>query len=158
LHRFISTFFPAIILIVEMIVTQEAMEALALKMMKAAQDYDFDTLRDCYTPDATLWLNITGATLRAEDHLNTVKTVTTQVRNLRHENIRVRAIPGGYVQQHRTRGELPNGKTYEVHACFVVEVRDGKIAHRAEYIDSAAVAAVREFGFLKPAGTPETAS
>jgi ketosteroid isomerase-like protein len=120
----------------------EPMEKLALKMMRAAQAGDMETVRDCYTADATLWLNVTGRTLKADDHIASIKAMRGRVNNLRYEDIQVKPFDGGYVQQHMVYGDLPDGGKFEVAACFVVQVRDGKIAHREEYIDSASIAPV----------------
>jgi hypothetical protein len=66
-----------------------------------------------------------------------------RVSQIRYLDIRVNPFDGGFVQQHRVLGDLPNGATLDIAACFVVKVKDGKIAHREEYIDSAAQAPVR---------------
>jgi ketosteroid isomerase-like protein len=67
----------------------------------------------------------------------------SRVSNLKYVDIRVTPFAGGYVQQHRVIGDLPNGDRLNIPACFVVQVREGKIAHRDEYIDSAALAPVQ---------------
>ncbi|WP_319798856.1 nuclear transport factor 2 family protein [Nitrobacter sp.] len=118
------------------------MEALALRMMHAAQSGDLDTVRECYTADATLWLNVTGKTVRADDHMKNVKGMQSRVQDLRYVDIRVTAFEGGYVQQHLVTGKLADGSDLHIPACFVVKVIGGKIAHRDEYIDSAALAPV----------------
>jgi ketosteroid isomerase-like protein len=124
-------------------VSDEPMQALASKMMKAAEAGDLDAVRDCYTDDATLWVNTTGKTLSIDEHLANMRVMRGRVSHLRYLDIRVNPFVGGFVQQHRVLGDLPNGAILDIAACFVVKVRDGKIAHRDEYIDSAAQAPVR---------------
>jgi ketosteroid isomerase-like protein len=124
-------------------VTREPMEALALKMMQAAEAGDLAAVRDCYADDATLWVNTTGKTVGIDEHLANMKVMRGRVSHLRYLDIRVNPFDGGFVQQHRVLGDLPDGATLDIAACFVVKVRGGKIAHRDEYIDSAAQAPVR---------------
>lgn len=124
-------------------VPHNQMEDLALKMMKAAEAGDLDLVRDCYAEDATLWINTKGTTISIDDHLKTVKAMRGRVNNLRYLDIRVTPFVGGFVQQHRVLGDLPDGQTLDIAACFVVQVRNGKIAHRDEYLDSLAQAPVR---------------
>ncbi len=123
--------------------TQNPMENLALKMMHAAEAGDLELVRECYTDDATLWTNSTGKTLSIDDHIKMVKGMRGKVTNLRYPDIKVIPFAGGYVQQHRVLGDLPDGKKLDIPVCFVAQVRDGKIAHRDEYLDSGAQAPVR---------------
>jgi ketosteroid isomerase-like protein len=119
-------------------------EALALKMMHAAGERDIETLRKFYTDDATLWFNFSGKTVSADTHLSNVGALQAKITNLRYEDIRVIPFDGGYVQQHTVRGDLADGDKLEIAACFVVRMRDGLIAHRDEYLDSAATAKLRD--------------
>ncbi len=124
-------------------VPHNPMQTLALKMMRAAEAGDLELVRTCYTDDATLWLNVTGKTLSIDEHIEIIRAMRGRVSNLRYLDIRVTPFVGGFVQQHRVLGDLPDGGTLDIDACFVVKVRDGKIAHRDEYLDSAAQAPVR---------------
>jgi ketosteroid isomerase-like protein len=123
--------------------TDEQARELSRRMMAAAEAGNVDEIRKYYTQDATLWLNATGKTLTIDQHLGSVKQMRGRATNIRYVDIRVTPFKGGFVQQHRAIGDLPDGGKLSVDACFVCQVRDGKIAHREEYLDSAALAPVR---------------
>jgi ketosteroid isomerase-like protein len=101
-------------------------------------------VRRCYAPDATLWFNFSNQTVDADSHIRNVGTLQSKISRLRYDEIRVTPFEGGYVQQHVVRGDLADGRKIEIPACFVVKLRDGLIGHREEYIDSAALAPLRE--------------
>jgi ketosteroid isomerase-like protein len=111
--------------------------------MAAVQAGDLEAARGYYALDATLWYNVSGETLTVEQHFKKAETVHRGFRNLRYDDIRVRAFTGGYVQQHRVLGELADGSIIDISVCLVVEVTDGKICHRDEYLDGAAIARVQ---------------
>lgn len=119
------------------------LKELALKLMRAAQAGDIGTLRECYTPDAKLWLNSRDAALSLDEHIKTVDAIRGRIHDLHYENIRVMPFDGGggYVQQHRAVFTLSEGRKMEVAGCFICRVRGGKIERRDEYIDSAGLAA-----------------
>jgi ketosteroid isomerase-like protein len=119
------------------------MEALGLRMMRAAEAGDMVAVRDCYTDDATLWTNTTRKTLSIDEHITMIKGMRGRASNIRYLDIRITPTPDGFVMQHLVLGDLPEGKKLDIDACFIVKVRDGKIAHREEYIDSVAQAPVR---------------
>lgn len=122
----------------------DEMVALGLKMMRAAEAGDMAAVRACYTEDAMLWVNTRRTAISIDDHIKMVEAMRGRAGNIRYLDIRITPFPGGFVMQHQVLGDLPGGKQLDIDACFVVKVRDGKIAYREEYIDSAAQAPVRD--------------
>ncbi len=122
----------------------DPMVALGLKMMKAAEAGDMALVRACYTDDAMLWLNTRRTAISIDDHIKMVQAMRGRASNIRYIDIRITPFAGGFVMQHLVLGDLPDGQALNIPACFVVKVRDGKIAYREEYIDSAAQAPVRD--------------
>ena len=121
---------------------EDEIRELANRVMEAAEADDAAAGRACYTEDATLWLNITGQTVNIDDHAQSAAAIRSRVKDLRYVDIVVIPFDQGYVQQHVITGELASGTKLNVPACFVVRVRDGKVAHRDEYVDSAPLAAL----------------
>ena len=117
--------------------------ALALKMMRAAESGDIEAFRACYADDATLWFNFNDRTVSIDEHLANAGGMHKHIENLRYEDIRVTPFAGGYVQQHRARGDLADDQKLDLPSCFVVAVRDGLIVHRDEYIDTASLTFLR---------------
>ena len=42
----------------------------------------------------------------------------------------------GFIEEHSVRGTLPGGEELRLAACVIGEVRDGRITHLREYVDS----------------------
>ena len=115
--------------------TADEIRGLALRMMRAAELQDFEEARSCYTPNATLWFNFSGATVTIDAHLQNSRVMRERVLSLHYEDIRVTPFENGYVQQHVAHVQLTDGRTVAIPGCFVVQLRDGLIAHRDEYVD-----------------------
>jgi ketosteroid isomerase-like protein len=111
--------------------------------MEAARQGDYEKLKTFYTPDATFWINVTGSTKNVDEQFASVAGMRGRAANIEYVDVRVTPFEGGFVQQHRAVGDLPNGGSLNVHAVFICRMRDGKICKREEYLDSAAIAAVR---------------
>ncbi len=124
-------------------IASNPMEALGLKMMRAAEAGDMDLVRQCYTDDATLWTNTTRKTLTIDEHITMIRGMRGRATNIQYLNIRITPFADGFVMQHLVLGDLPDGKKLDIEVCFILKVRDGKIAQREEYIDSLAQAPVR---------------
>ena len=113
---------------------------LAARFIDAVAAGDLDTVRSIYAPDAVIWHNNDGRETTVDENLRVLGWMATKVRDKRYGEIRRQETDNGYVQQHVLRGIAPNGESFEVAACLVVEVRDGRITRLDEYLDSAAVA------------------
>lgn len=113
---------------------------LAARFIDAVAAGDLDTVRSIYAPDAVIWHNNDGRETTVEENLRVLGWMATKVTGKRYDDIRRQETDNGYVQQHVLRGTAPNGEAFEVAACLVVEVRDGRITRLDEYLDSAAVA------------------
>ncbi len=124
--------------------TSNQMIDLGHKMMKAAEAGDMDLVRQCYTDDAMLWVNTRRTAISIDDHISMIKSMRGRATNIRYVDIRIAPFTGGFVMQHLVLGDLPEGQTLNIPACFVVKVRDGKISYREEYIDSGAQAPIRD--------------
>ena len=104
---------------------------------------DVDAVRGIYAPHAVIWHNNDQVEQSPDENLRTLRWVTTNVKELRYEDMVRHETPTGFVQQHVLRGIAPNGKALELPACIVCEVKEGRITRLSEYLDSAQTAVLR---------------
>ena len=112
---------------------------LAARFIDAVAAGDLDTVKAIYAPDAVIWHNNDRRETTVEENLRILGWMAAKVTGKRYDKIRRQETDNGYVQQHVLSGVAPNGKAFEVEACLVVEVRDGRITRLDEYIDSAQI-------------------
>ena len=115
---------------------------LAERLFSAVERGDLDALRDIYAPDAEIWHNTDQQVQTVEQNLRTIAWIAANVKDFRYEDIQRQATETGFVEQHMTRGTGPSGKEFNIPACIVCTVVDGRITRLDEYLDSAHVAAL----------------
>src|SRR3546814_8550485 len=67
---------------------------------------------------------------------------TSAIDSFSYKDVKVHPFVGGFVQQHRTQGKMKSGQEFEVHACFVCVVENGKITRFDEYWDTSSLRGV----------------
>jgi ketosteroid isomerase-like protein len=117
---------------------------VAARLFAAIEAGDIDAVRDVYAHDAVIWHNTDGVEQTPEDNLRVLRWMARSVTGRRYEEVRRSATDDGFVQQHVLRGTGPNGKPFEMPACIVCRVVDGRITRLEEYLDSAHVAKLLE--------------
>jgi len=118
--------------------------ALADKLFAAIAANDLDALRnEVYAPDVVVWHNNDDHEQRIDENLKVLNWLSRTIKDKRYEEVRRQATEHGFVEQHVLRGTAPNGTQISVPACLVVTVTGDRISRIDEYIDSAALAAMR---------------
>jgi ketosteroid isomerase-like protein len=115
---------------------------LARRLFAAVTAGEVDAVRKMYAPDAVIWHNNDGKTQSVDANVRVLGWIAKNVRDFRYEDVRCQPTPTGFVEQHITRGVSPGGTPFEIPACIVCTVVDGKITRLDEYLDSAHVAAI----------------
>jgi ketosteroid isomerase-like protein len=118
-------------------------EAVAAQFFAAIEAGDVEAIRGIYAPDAVVWHNNDEIEQPVEQNLLVLRWVVNNVKGWHYEDVRRSAFEGGFVQQHVGKGIAPSGKPFSMPACIVGQVRDGRVTRIDEYLDSAAVAALR---------------
>jgi ketosteroid isomerase-like protein len=95
-----------------------------------------------YAPDAEIWHNTDGITMRPEDNLKTLAWMGRNLPDLQYTQVRRSATADGFVQQHVLVATNRAGQRIEVPACIVIVIEDGRITRLDEYLDSVSVAAI----------------
>jgi ketosteroid isomerase-like protein len=114
--------------------------AVAQKLTERILAGDVDGVADLYHDDLTAWRSHDGRTLGRKQALRVVEILGRQLRELRYEDVRIQPTPTGFVQQHVMRCLSPRGEPVEAQVCMVATLRDGRILHVDEYMDSAQMA------------------
>jgi ketosteroid isomerase-like protein len=116
---------------------EEGMKDLALRLVDAAQRGASDEVKAMYTPNAVVWHNTDAITMGIPENRAIYNRFSEKVPKREYTNIRITPFKGGYLQQHVLVGETATGEKFELHACIVVQVQNGKIVKNEEYFDSA---------------------
>lgn len=120
-----------------------AMRAFAERIAVLAEKGPLDELAKSYTPDATIWVNVTGIIRPVSEHLSTIGSQRANIKNPRWLDIRISPFVGGYVQQWRVVADGSDHKGREMEFCMICYVRDSRIYKREDYFDSVQLAAMR---------------
>ena len=115
---------------------------LADRFFKAIEAGDVETVRALYHPDVVIWHNYDGIARRdrgdsREDNLKVLAGLPKRISGARYDVWYREVTETGFVQQHVLRGTMPNGKPFELPACIVCRVEDGRITRLDEYVDPA---------------------
>ena len=115
---------------------------VAERLFEAIPKGDLEAVRALYAPDAQIWHNHDGIVQDPAANLQVLGWVVKNIRGIRYEEVRRQATPTGFVQQHVMRGTAPGGKAFELAACIICTVVDGRITRLDEYLDSAQLSAL----------------
>ena len=116
--------------------------ALANRFFKAIEASDVETVRTLYHPDVVIWHNYDGIARRnrgdsRDENLKVLAGLPTRISGARYDIWYQEVTETGFVQQHVLRGTMPNGKPFELPACIICRVEDGRITRLDEYFDPA---------------------
>jgi len=116
---------------------------IADRLFKAIESGNVDGVRSVYAPGIEVWHNTDGKVQTRDENLATLRSVVSNIKELSYTNVRRQPTPEGFVQQHVLVGQLASGKKIELPACIIGTIENGQITRIDEYLDSAAVAALR---------------
>ncbi len=118
--------------------------AIGDRFMAALERCDVEATREIYAEDAKLWHNFDQAYQPVEDNLKTLQWMHRKLTGIAYDVVAREPIPNGFYQQHVLRGTLASGEAFEMPACAIVKIKDGRIVSLDEYLDSQHAAALRE--------------
>jgi ketosteroid isomerase-like protein len=102
----------------------------------AIERNDIDAVAECYTPDMTMWVNMTGKEMTGEENLTVLRDGAALHRRRTYDDRRINAFDDGFMVQYTTSVVAHDGTKVALSSCLVADVRDGKIAKLYEYMDS----------------------
>lgn len=112
--------------------------ALAERYIAALENGDVETVRGIYAPDAKLWHNNDETEQTVDQNLRVLAWLIRALPERRYRIVRREILPDGFFQQHVLEGVLADGQPFAMHACVVVQAKDGHITRLDEYLDPAA--------------------
>ncbi len=119
--------------------------AQAEKFVAAIAAGDLEAVRACYAPEARIWHNFDGINQTVDENLKTLSWMTRKLFKRRYEILRREVLSTGFMQQHILRGELPDGRAFEMPACIICQVsEEGLITRLEEYLDPAQAAVLSD--------------
>jgi ketosteroid isomerase-like protein len=118
--------------------------AIADRLFKSIEAGDLESVRGIYAPNARIWHNTDGLEQAVEQNLATLKWVIANIRDIHYTDVRRESTVTGFVQQHVLRGRLKSGREFNLPACILAAVENGRIVRIDEYLDSAKTAELRE--------------
>lgn len=115
---------------------------VADRFFKAIEQGDLETVQEIYADDVLVWHNYDTpfdreAGQTKADSLDVLQGFPNLLDDFRYDVLQREATPTGFVQQHVLRGKMKNGEPFELPACIICEVKDGKITRLDEYFDPA---------------------
>jgi ketosteroid isomerase-like protein len=108
-------------------------------LFEAFEAGDEDAVRRLCTPDLRVRQN-NGAPMNLDTVLGFARAVRGVVDGFRYEEAVRSATASGFVEEHRVRGTLPDGRALDLAVCVVADVREGRVASIREYFDGVAAA------------------
>ena len=105
-------------------------------LFDALETGDVDGVAECYAPDMTMWINLSGETITREANLEAIDQGRGMHRRRLYNDRNINTFDDGFVVQYTTHVVAHNGTEVPLSACLVAEVRDGKIFKLFEYLDT----------------------
>ena len=107
-------------------------------LFDAIEAGDVAAVDACYAPDMTMWINVTGETIDADENLDALDNGSRLHRRRIYNDRIINTFDDGFVVAvHDPRRHPRRHARSPLSACLVAEVRDGKISKLFEYLDTA---------------------
>ena len=110
---------------------------LAAALFEAFEKGDVAAARSLCTEDMVAYQNL-GPAMDLDSLMQFSAAVSRVVQDFHYEDARRSATETGFVEEHNVCGKLPDGSDMKLAACVVADLRDGKVSHLREYVDTAA--------------------
>lgn len=111
--------------------------ALARRFFDALERGDKNAVGSCYADHVEIWHNTDRVVQSKAENLAVLDGFFAVVKDRQYLDVRLDGFDGGFVQQHRLCGTLPNGSKLDWPACIICKVEGGVITRLDEYFDSA---------------------
>ena len=105
-------------------------------LLDAIEEGDLDAVARCYAPDMTMWNNLSATTSTREENLAVLAQGYEIQRRRMYNDRLVDTFDDGFLARYTCHVVLHDGSTVALSSCLVATVRDGKITHLADYMDS----------------------
>lgn len=129
-----------------MIMTPQAIEALAKRFFDAIELGDIASMRDSFVDDAAIWHNTDEEIVSPDQTVQTLTGMVQRITDIRYSERQLSIFPGGFVQQHVLTGtRRHDGVAVRLPCAIICQLEEGRIKRLDEYFDSAHVATFRKY-------------
>lgn len=109
----------------------------AAALFAAIENKDPEAVAELYSDDIEVWHNFTNACQDKKTNLETLTSLCRHVSEIRYQVVERLALDDRRVlQRHVLRARTASDEEILIPASMVLEIRDGRIAAIAEYLDS----------------------
>ena len=117
----------------------EEVDRVAERLFTAFVEHDYDAARALLAPGFRGWGNAHGQEMDADGFLAILPVMRQQIGRHRYDDVRRMMTGDGFVEQHRVRATVADGKELDFgDACVVARIdHDGLVERLDEYIDTA---------------------
>lgn len=116
--------------------TDAELRALCHRFFDAIEQRDLVTIEQCYAPNLTFWINISGKESTRADNLATLSEGYSRARRRTYDDRIVHTFDGGFLIQYSVNVVAHDGARNSLWACIVALCSDGQITRIDEYLDS----------------------
>ena len=129
--------------------SEDSIRALATRTFDAIENGDVETLSESYADDIVVWHSPSQTESNKTENIKLLSQWMERTTNRRYTERRLHVFPDGFVQEHHLCCTGPDGREWDIPACCVCTVRDGKITRANEYIEGSQVRALVQ-SFMGP--------
>lgn len=112
------------------------------RLFETVESGDLEDLDGIFASGAVVWHNTDDALTDIPTTIQNLRKIRASATEFRYEDIRRKATPDGFVQQHTLIVKMPDGKTIRDICCCICTVENGRITRMDAYHDSAATGAM----------------
>ena len=122
--------------------TDMAMKITA-RLFSALESGDIEAVRELYAEDVAVWHNFSNATQNKQQNLETLQGLIAVVETLEYAVLERVDLGDRVLQRHTLKCHLAGGRVFQIPACILVSVRNGKVSRIDEYLDTGQANALR---------------
>lgn len=118
-------------------VGEEDTHSFSDRFLACLERGDVDQARSFYAPDARIWHNFDELEQTVDENLKLLAWMHRKLPVRKYRLVRREILHDGWLQQHVVEATLPDGQLFRMHACCVIQMKDGVITRLDEYLDPA---------------------
>ena len=116
--------------------TDRAHRRLCHALFDALERGDVGAIDALYSPDMTMWFNVTNQVTTRAESLDAVDAGRALHRRRSYDDRQIHTFDDGFLAQYTCVVVTHDGTRVPLSACLVAEVHDGLITKLSEYLDS----------------------
>jgi uncharacterized protein len=109
---------------------------LCHRFLDAIERHDLDAVAAIYAPGFSLWANVTGSEMTAQENIEILTAGKARHRRRTYDDRTIKTFSTGFVVQYSVNIVQHDGERRSLWACLVAQCKNGQITHIDEYLDS----------------------